>query len=187
MSSERYSLAARLLHWAVAILVLAQIALGFGADWSERPVSDRLLDQHVRIGVLVLALLILRLSWRFAVHPPSMPGEVSRWRSQVATIVHRAFYALLIIMPVSGYVVWAWTGPTLDWWGIGQVPIVFRGGDAELWRSVAGYSHEYGAYAMTSLILLHIAGALHHQFVERNNLIRRRMGFGALDGGQAAG
>lgn len=181
MDSKRYSLAARLLHWSVAALVLVQIGLGFGADWSERPVSDQLLDPHVRIGLLIFALMILRLTWRLAKPPPS-PVEQSGWRRRVAGLTHKALYLILLLMPITGYVSWAWTGPSLDWWGVGQVPILFRGGDDELWRSVAGYGHEYGAFAVSALIILHIFAAGYHQFVLRDRLIGRRMGFGPLDG-----
>lgn len=185
MDSERCSLIARLLHWTVALLVLIQIGLGFGADWSDRPQSNRLLGQHVRFGLLIAALMVLRVSWRLTSPPP--PSTVSGWRKGVAGLTHKTLYLLLLVMPVSGYVLWAWTGPTLDYWGVGRVPILFRGGDDELWRSVAGYVHEYGAYAVSALVVLHIAAALHHQFGVRDELIVRRMGFGTLDGGDGAG
>lgn len=187
MDSERYSRVARLLHWTVALLVLFQIGLGFGANWSDRPVSDRLLHQHVRFGLLIVALMVLRLSWRLASPPPALPSSVTGWRRPAAGLTHQALYLLLLVMPVSGYVLWAWIGPTLDWWGVGRVPILFRGGDDELWRSVAGYVHQYGAYTVSALVILHIAAALHHQFARRDGLIGRRMGFGPLDGGDGAG
>lgn len=185
MNDDRYSRTARVLHWTVAVLVLLQIALGFGADWSERPVSDRLLDQHVRIGLLILALMVLRLSWRIAT-PQPRSTEAIGWRKRAAGVTHGSLYLLLLAMPVSGYVLWAWTGPALDWWGLGRVPILFRGDDDEIWRSVAGYGHQYGAYAVSALVILHILAAAHHQFVLRDRLIGRRMGFGPLDGGADA-
>lgn len=181
MASKRYSLPARILHWVVAVLVIVQIALGFAADWSERPWSDRFLDQHVRVGLLVLALMVLRLLWRLGQEPPPLPGSVARWQQRAAGLAHPLLYLLLLLMPVTGYVLWAWTGPTLDFWGIGQVPILFRGSDDEFWRSVAGYAHEYGAYAISALVLLHIAAALYHSFVARNLSIAERMGFRSLD------
>lgn len=167
--------------------MLVQIGLGFAADWSDRPVSDRLLEQHVRFGLLIAALMVLRVSWRLALPPPPLPSSVTGWRRRAAGLTHKALYLLLLVMPVSGYVLWAWIGPTLDWWGVGRVPILFGGGDDEFWRSVAGYVHQYGAYAVSGLIALHIVAALHHQFVERDGLIVRRMGFGSLDGNDGAG
>jgi cytochrome b561 len=181
MASKRYSLTATLLHWLVAALVLIQIGLGFGADWSERPQSDYLLDQHVRVGVLLLALVVLRLLWRLGNAPPPLPDFIPLWQRRAAGITHPVLYLLLLLMPITGYVLWAWTGPPLDWWGLGSIPILFVGGDDEFWRSVAGYVHEYGAYAITGLVLIHILAALWHAFIARDLSISERMGFGALD------
>lgn len=181
MDMQRFSLTARFLHWTIAPLVLVQLALGFAADLSDKPLADRLLDQHVRIGLLIFGLMLLRLTWRIAVRPPALPESITGWRRRTAECTHLLLYGLLLMMPVTGYVLWAWTGPKLDWWGLGRIPMLFRGGDDELWRSVAGYAHEYGGYVVTALILLHIGAALHHQFVGRDGLISRRMGFGAID------
>lgn len=181
MASKRYSLTARLLHWIVAALVLIQIGLGFGADWSDRPHSDYLLDQHVRVGLLLLILVLLRVLWRLGNPPPPLPESIHRWQRRVSGLVHPGLYVLLLLMPITGYVLWAWTGPALDWWGLGNVPILFVGGDDEFWRSVAGYAHEYGAYAISGLVLIHIGAALWHAFVARDLSISERMGFCALD------
>lgn len=178
MEPQPYSRLARILHWVTALLVIVQIALGFASDWTEGGLSDALLDQHVRIGLLVFAVVLLRWSWRLAVPPPPLPQSVPKWQKQAAEATHRLLYLLLLAMPLTGYVLWAWTGPTLDWWGIGEVPIVFRGSEDEFWRSFAGYAHEYGAYILTAAVALHVAGALHHELVAGDGLIRTRMGFG---------
>lgn len=186
MASKRYSFTARLLHWLVAFLVIAQIGLGFAADWSDRPLSDRLLDQHVRVGVLIFCLMLLRLLWRLGHPPPPLPSRIARWQRRAAELAHPLLYALLMVMPITGYVLWAWTAPSLNWWGVGHVPILFRGGDDEFWRSVAGYAHEFGAYALTALAIVHIAAAIHHSVIARDLSIRERMGFGNLDAEESA-
>lgn len=183
MDSQRYSFPARLLHWAVAPLVLVQIALGFASDLSERPWSDFFLDQHVRVGVPLFGLILLRLLWRLGNEPPPLPEAIAPWQRRAAGETHATLYLLLVLMPVTGYVLWAWTAPSLDFWGVGHVPILFRGGDDEFGRSVAGYAHEYGAYAISALVLIHISAALYHSFVARDLSIGRRMGFRTLDEG----
>ncbi len=186
MAALRYTRPAILLHWSIAVLVLIQIVLGFATDWTERPQSDSLLAQHVRVGLLILALMILRITWRVAHRPPPMPDAVPRWRQGGARLVYAALYLLLVLLPITGYVLWAWTGPRLDLWGLATVPILFVGGDEETWRSIAGYAHEYGGYAISALVLLHIAAALHHQFVAKDMRIGVRMGLAPLDGADAA-
>lgn len=186
MVTERYSLVARLLHWLMALLVSVQIGFGFAANWSERPLSDRLLEQHVRLGVILFLLVVMRLSWRVAMPPPALPPFIGAGIRRAAAMVHRLLYGLLLLMPVTGYVLWAWTGPTLDFWGLGRIPILFRGGDEEFWRSVAGYAHEYGAWLIALLAVIHICGALYHELVARDLSIGARMGFGPLDAGSRA-
>ncbi len=186
MTSRRYSTPARVLHWAVAVLAIAQILLGWAADWSERPLSDLFIDQHVRVGILIFLLMLLRISWRLGHQPPPMPRDFPTWQRHSAGVVHWILYLLLLAMPVSGYVLWAWSGKSLSFWGVGTVPILFTGGDDEFWRSVAGYAHEYGAYTISALVLIHIGAALHHQFVAKDMSIGERMGFGPLDGNAGA-
>ena len=181
MPTLRYTRPAILLHWSIAALVLIQIALGFATDWTAGPQSDSLLAQHVRVGLLIFAMMALRVAWRLANRPPPMPVAVPRWRQKIAPLVYAAFYLLLVLLPVTGYILWAWTGPRLSYWGLGTVPILFTGGDDETWRSIAGYAHEYGGYAITALFLLHIAAAFHHQFVAKDMRISDRMGLAPLD------
>lgn len=159
----------------MAILVLVQLILGFLSDAAERPLAGLLLDQHVRIGLLILALMTLRLSWRLAKSPPPYPAAPTKWRLAVATTVHIILYLLLFAMTISGYVLWAWIGRPLDWFGLVSIPILFAGGDDETWRSIAGYTHNYAAYVLIALIILHIVAALWHEFVERDRLISDRM------------
>lgn len=98
-----------------------------------------------------------------------------RWQALAATGVHLSLYALLVALPVSGYVLWAWIGRPLDWFGLFDIPILFRGGDDEYWRSVAGYAHLYFGYLLMMLIAAHIIAALWHEFVRRDRLISDRM------------
>lgn len=186
MDNRRYSLPARLLHWAVAMLAIVQIILGWATDWSERPLSDLFLDQHVRVGVTIFFLMLLRVSWRLAHRPPSLPEHIAGWQRKSAGVAHALLYLLLLLLPVSGYVLWAWSGHDLSYWGMGTIPILFTGGDDEFWRSVAGYAHEYGAYTISALVLVHIGAALHHEFVARDMRISDRMGFAPLDGDAGA-
>lgn len=171
----RYDSVARLLHWAVALLVFAQLGLGYAADWAARPVAAWFFTQHVRIGVLILSLMCLRLLWRLSHRPPPLPPETPRWQLGTAMGVHLSLYLLLLILPLSGYVLWAWIGRPLDWFGLFPIPILFEGGEDETWRSIAGYTHSYAGYVLLALLLTHIGAALWHEFVKRDRLISTRM------------
>lgn len=181
MASNRYSALARWLHWIVGIAVIGQIGLGFAANWSGREQSRLILPYHVQLGLLILGLMVLRITWRLVKRPPPYSPGLTQWQRSLATMVHWMLYALLLAMPVTGYVLWAWRGPVLKFAGVAQIPILFEGGDDEFWQSIAGYAHEYGAFLLTGLILLHVTAALYHQFIARDLSIGQRMGLGPLD------
>lgn len=175
MAGPRFTWAARALHWIIAFLVLGQIALGLASDNSREPLSIWLLDKRVQIGLLIFALMILRLLWRMTHRPPPFPAAIAVWQRVAAAGVHRLLYILLLLMPVSGYVLWVWIGRPLSWFGLIQIPILFESGDDETWRSIAGYAHEYSAYVLIALLITHIGAALFHEFILRDHLIRDRM------------
>lgn len=175
MSTSRYNFFARLLHWLVAALVIGQIILGYAADLADGTFAKMLLDRHVWVGLLILALTVLRFLWRLAHPPPTLPVTTLDWQRSAATVLHRLFYAILLLLPASGYVLWAWIGRPLDWFGIVPIPILFTGGDDETWRSIAGYTHIFAGYALIAMIAGHIGAALWHEFVLRDRLIRDRM------------
>ena len=175
MTNTRYNRTARVLHWTVAVLVFVQLILGVAADKASKPLSGQLLDQHVRLGLLILALIILRALWRASHSPPPLPVELPRWQRRLAGGAHRFLYVLLLVLPISGYVLWDWIGRPLDWYGLLDIPLLFKGGDDETWRSIAGYTHVWSAYALMALISIHIAAALWHEFVARDQLISKRM------------
>jgi cytochrome b561 len=174
MTRPRYDFPARSLHWVVAALVVVQLVLGFAADWASDPDAAYFFDNHIRIGLLVLSLMSLRLLWRLA-NPPPRNTTLPRWQQWIANMVHCLLYLLLFVLPVSGYVLWAWIGRPLDWFGLFSIPILFEGGEDETWRSIAGYTHSYAGLILMALLVMHIGAALWHEFVKGDQLISQRM------------
>ena len=172
---QRYNRLARLLHWTMAVLVAIQVAFGFAADWLERPRSRDALDIHAQLGLIVLALALLRLSWRLSHPPPPWPSELSAWHRGAASLVHRALYVLLLVLPLSGYALWMWIGAEVQFLGGPAIPFPDLAGEDEFWRGVAGYTHEYAVYALGALLTLHIGAALMHEMKGGFRPIRDRM------------
>jgi cytochrome b561 len=163
------------MHWVVGLLVVGQIVLGFVTDASPREQADSLREAHAEVGVLLLALIVLRVIWRLAVPPPPLPDAVTVFQRRTSGAVHRLLYLMLLAMPVSGLAVWMWIGGPITLFGMLRVPLPRLAQDDEFWLSVAGYVHEYGAYAISGLVLLHVSAALWHEFFLRDRLIRDRM------------
>lgn len=174
-STRRYSRVAIILHWTIAILVLSTIPLGLYGAIADGDLARTAKDIHKPIGILILALTIVRVGWRLTHRPPPFPGSMTPRLRRIARFTHIAFYGLLLLLPFSG------------WWMSSAVPVrhpisfgafdipflpVPRGfisaGPAHLVHVVLGFT-------MIGLAALHIAAALKHHFVERDDILSRML------------
>ena len=189
-SSPRYTAVAILLHWMIAVAILANLGLGWwmhGAiERSEtRSTAVAAFQIHKSIGLTVLLLSAARLGWRLGHPPPALPAGMSRLERLGARATHGLFYGLMIVIPLSGwvYVSTQWRGdtplqvPTL-WFGLFEVPHLFGLDQAShaLREQRAGWSfdtHWILAWSMAGLLVLHVAAALKHQFVNRDDVLAR--------------
>lgn len=174
MSDEiTYRLTARVLHWAIGLLILAMIAAGFAMVQEEFPQSVRnsLFIFHKNMGVLLFFAVLIRLTYRLLHRPPELPDTVDATQRKAAAASHFALYVLMIAMPVFGYVrVKAGGFPieSLDAWG---VPSLVARSD-EL-AALAKTAHYLGAIAIAAIVLLHIGAALYHGLVLKDGVFRR--------------
>ncbi|MDF2231639.1 cytochrome b [Albimonas sp. CAU 1670] len=171
---------ARLLHWLTAGVILFLLGLGF---WMTQVVTDMyaqfdLIQIHKSWGFVAFALALLRLVWR-ATHPapPPVPGAPA-WQTLAAEGAHWALYALMIAMPLSGWLM-ASASSLQDSYGIKNMvfglfalPDPFQPGDRAL-EKVFGAIHFYCAWAMIALLVAHAGAALKHHFVDRDEVLRR--------------
>src|SRR5437899_13002719 len=105
-ASDSWGAPAKLFHWVTAALILAQIALGvMAASWRVSPTKIELFFWHKSTGMLILALVALRLLWRLANPPPELPSGMAGWERAAARVSHLLLYALMIAMPVTGWIV----------------------------------------------------------------------------------
>lgn len=175
---DRYSRGAIAFHWVIAALVLTNIFIGlFHESLLE---GIRTMPVHKAIGVTVLVLSIGRLGWRLTHRPPDLPDRMSEWEKAAAKGVHWLFYALLIAMPLSG---WLWSSDVtrprpFSWFGLFEVPL-FRVGH-DLARTLHE-AHEIMGLAMAGLVAIHIAAALRHHFVLRDRVLVRMFPAAARD------
>jgi cytochrome b561 len=164
----RYSNLAVTLHWITVALVLLQAYLGFTFALSdEGPARDSVFIWHKTTGVVILLLVLGRLAYRIKNPPPPFPPELPRWERYAAVWNHRLFYLLLIAMPIVGFIAVSGfaNGSTTPLIGGIQVPVI--PGISKDTGELAGEIHELAAFLLIALILVHIAAALKHQFVDR--------------------
>lgn len=173
---ERYPWPLRVLHAAMALLVLPQWALGFV---SERTADDAsamgLLRWHFQLGVLLAALWLLRVGARSFAGVPT-PGATTRWQQRLARAVHIALYVCLLALPASGYVIWVWMDAPRDVLGLWTVPALFTppAGDETL-RALAWYVHVGSAWTLAALVGLHVIAAIGHHLRDASRTYLQRM------------
>jgi cytochrome b561 len=170
---------AKLLHWIGAILIVLLLAHGWWmTHMAARP--DRLAhyNGHAALGYDLLALLILRLLWRWSNPVPALPDTLERWEKLAAHAGHIGLYLLMFAATLSG---WALAGTlrtpmNKDVFGL-TVPAIFASQDRAM-HNLFEESHTIVSYLLAALVVVHIAGALRHRLVKHNDVLQR-MWFGS--------
>ena len=167
----RYGASAILLHWLLALMLVGSFGVGvYMADLPVSPSRLKLYNYHKWAGVTILALSGLRLLWRLTHRPPAdvpMPA----WQSRAAHATHGLLYALFFIVPLVGWAYSSAAGYPVVWFGVLPLPD-FVPVDKALAEAIKPW-HERSAMLMAALVLLHVAGALKHQLIDRDGLIDR--------------
>ena len=169
---EQWGSVSKVLHWVVVLLILmmAWIGLRMG-DMPNGPDKIASYALHKSVGITILVLVLLRIGWRLhAGTPDALPGS-PRWQERIASLTHLALYALLLAMPLSGWILNSASGFPLQWFGLVNLPAI-AGKDNDLHELAEGI-HEWLFWAMVTLVVLHAAAAFyHHLFVRDATLIR---------------
>ncbi|MCU0757236.1 MAG: cytochrome b/b6 domain-containing protein [Xanthomonadales bacterium] len=175
--SERYPPLQRGLHWCMALTLPVQGLLGGLAERVDDPALGRaLIAAHLQLGLLLLLLIALRIGVRVRQPPPALLTPDPLWQRRMAASVHAALYLLLVLLPLSGLLLWVWMRTPLDILGLLQIPALMsvRPTD-ETTLVIAWYLHVWGAWGLLGLLSLHVGAALWHQGILRDRRISRRM------------
>lgn len=167
----RYTKVAIALHWLIAGLILFTFPLGlYMADLPLSPQKLKFFSWHKWAGVTVFMLVMLRIIWRVG-HTPPAPVSMPRWQARAADAVHYLLYALMVAIPLSGWLMSSAKGFQTVWFGVVPLPdLIDKNKDmGEVLEEV----HELLNYTMLSLFVLHVAAALKHQFVDKDGLMSR--------------
>jgi cytochrome b561 len=182
----RYTNGAILLHWLMAALVVVQVWIGFTFHNMPRgPERADMFLWHKTVGATILVLAIVRLIWRLMHKPPPFPDDLPHWERIVAVWNHRIFYALLIVIPLTGLS--AVSGGAEE----AMTPLKFGlalpviPGLSEAAGDLFGGVHEALVKLTIALLLIHIAAALKHQFIDRARVAGRMPPFQAPGGIEA--
>ncbi len=165
---EHFGLMTKLFHWLIAMAIIGLIGLGwymvdltYYDKWYNKSLA-----WHKSLGMLVLAAALLKIVWQLYSPIPDTTADLANWERLGANIMHKLLLALMILIPISGYLVSTSDGKAVDIFGWIDVPALVSK-NKEL-RDLAIELHYYMAYATVVLVLGHIAAALKHQFVDKD-------------------
>ncbi|MGU3538462.1 cytochrome b [Methylobacterium sp. A54F] len=169
----RYTGVAQALHWVTALLVAVVLPLAWIATSLARdaPNKGNVFVLHKSVGLTILALVVLRLAWR-ATHPAPPDPATPRALNLLARANHWLLYAILLVMPASGYLLSAYGGRGTPYFWLFTVP-GFTKDEAlhELFERV----HVVGQWAVYALVVLHVAGTLWHLVIRRDGVHERML------------
>ena len=170
---ETYGLVAKTLHWLIALAMIGMMVLGtLFEDMARTPFKFQLMNLHKALGVTILFLALARLLWKGVNSPFPLPNPNHQtWEQKLAHVAHGALYFLMIAMPLSGWMMSGAANFQFKWFGLFSIPpIMVPNHDlAETLENV------HGALATGIWIVLglHVAGALKHVVIDRDNTLRR--------------
>ena len=179
----RYSAVAIALHWTIAAAIVAQLATGLWMVRAIRFAGSQALafhayQWHKSLGLTILVLSLLRLCWRLANPPPPLPATMTRIQRKAAKTIHGLFYMLMLGSPLLGGLMVSASPlglPTMVF-GLFEWPhiawLAGLGGGVEAAFKTA---HRAMGYALIGLLALHVAAALKHHLIDRDDVLARML------------
>lgn len=172
--SARYTTTAIVLHWLMALLIFVVFPLGlYMHELKLSPLKLQLYSYHKWIGMTLLLLAVLRVLWRSTHTPPPLPVTLPRWQKRASSAVHLLLYALLLAVPLSGWLMSSAKGVQTVWFGLLPLPDLLEKDKAL--GQLLGSVHESLNYLLLLLVLAHIAAALKHRYIDRNEVMNRML------------
>jgi cytochrome b561 len=167
------------LHWIVVILIISQWFIAQRADDLPNGLAKlQALAWHKSFGMTVLMLALLRLVWRLLNPVPDLTAETKPWERVLAKVSHVLLYALIFALPLTGWLMSSAKNYPVSWFKLFQFPDLVAPSEA-LFRQMNGLHHLL-FNVLVVVALLHVAGALKHHFIDKNDVLKRMLPFGGV-------
>jgi len=174
-TSTGYGLVTIVIHWLSAIAVIGLFSLGYWmveltyySSWYQTAPHT-----HKSVGLLLLGLTLLRLVWRLMSSTPTALADHQPWEKRMAKWVHALLYSLMLLLMMSGILISTADGRDIwifDWFAV-PFPNAFIDDQAD----IAGVIHQYLAYSLMAIVVLHAAGAIKHHVIDKDNTLKRML------------
>lgn len=163
-----------ILHWVIALAMIGMLAFGlYLEDMPRSPEKGELMGLHKSIGILVLLLASYRVIHRLINKMPRPIKPMPEWQEKTATGTHLFLLLGTLFMPLSGVMMSVGGGRAVNVFGL---ELLAAGDKIEWLRELGGIVHGFGSTLLIIVILLHVAGALKHQLIDRDGTMKRMLG-----------
>lgn len=176
-SPEKYGAVTKTFHWLTSITVICLLGIGLYMVRAEKgPALLQIYGLHKSFGILVLTATFLRVLWHVYSKKPALVGGMAAWERAAAHAGHFFLYICMLGMPLSGWLMSSAFERSVKLFGLVQLPD-FVQPNPELAETLSEV-HEYLAYALIGMIVLHAAAALKHHFISKDATLKRMLPFG---------
>ena len=172
---DRFGVVSKLLHWAVALLIIGLIALGnylVGLTYFDQWYNASL-SWHKSLGMTALGLAIILLGWKLYSPSPPLPDSIGGLQRAAAVGMHGLLLVMMLLIPITGYVISTSAGKPISVFGWFDIPALLP--ENTTLRDWASELHAYLAYATAVLALGHAGAALKHHFIDRDDTLARML------------
>ena len=174
-TSDRWGPVSQALHWLIVLMILG-LAIA-GLTMGELPKTPKyfwVYTAHKSMGLTVLALVLVRIGWRLYAGAPKPVAGTPTWQERIATVTHWLLYALILAMPLSGWLYDSASGlRPFRWFGLFDVPKLIAPNDAL--RDASHAAHEWLFWVLVALVALHAAAAFYHHLFLRDATLTRML------------
>ncbi len=173
-SANRWGRMSRILHWSMAVGVIFMFVVGITMiNMRLSPMKLEMFIIHKSTGILLLALITIRVIWRLLNPAPRPSGHLSRGQRKLVFIGQMLMYALLFAIPISGWVINSAANFPLKWYGLFEIPPITD--PSIVIEDYAKTAHFVFICMLGTLIVMHITAALHHHWIKRNDILKRML------------
>jgi cytochrome b561 len=176
-TDRRYGAIAMTLHWVMAAIIVGLVAVGLYMarlpDVGFDKTKITLIIYHKAFGILVLALVVVRLAWRVGSILPRLVEGLPEWQMVAARFVHLCFYALMLALPITGWLMSSAAGFPVSFFGWFNLPDLIAYSERRFQFFLA--LHQWLGYTLIPFIAVHVAAAVGHHFVYRDATLRRML------------
>jgi cytochrome b561 len=176
----QFAVFSRLLHWVMAVLVLAMLFIGIGMVSTVSQRYHQLVSIHEPIGIAILILVVIRILNRLLNPPPPLPAYMPSWQKLVAKLSHLALYALMLLLPLVGWAMLSAARYPITLFGAFDLPPILPH-DAMLAAGLRRL-HTYLAFLLLATFLAHLGAALLHGLILRDGVFTSMMPWRARPG-----